>query len=224
MFLYGFNYTYILLIVVTLVIGLCTSGYVNSTLRKNAKVPVISGLTGAEVASRMLAYYNISNVAVIQGRPGEDHYDPRRKVIALNPDAYNGRSITATATACHEAGHACQHAMGYVPMRVRTAVVPAVNIASNAWIFILMIGIFMNLAGLIDLAIILYAIAVAFQLITLPVELNASHRAMVYMNAIGINESEQACSFSVLRACALTYVAAALTSVLQLLWLLGQRR
>ena len=109
-------------------------------------------------------------------------------------------------------------------MKVRGALVPAVNLASNAWIFLLMIGIFMQLVGLQLLAIVLYAVVVLFQVVTLPVEFNASSRAMKYMRTIGLPQSEQAGSLSVLRACALTYVAAALTSVLQLLWLLAQHR
>ena len=101
---------------------------------------------------------------------------------------------------------------------------PAVNLASNAWVFLLLIGIVMNIAGLTTLAIIMYAVVVLFQIVTLPVEFNASRRAMVYMGNIGLPQGERAGSFDVLRACALTYVAAALTSVLQLLWLLGQNR
>ena len=108
-------------------------------------------------------------------------------------------------------------------MKVRGAIVPVANVASNAWIFLLMIGIFMNLAGLVNLTIIMYAAVVLFQLVTLPVEFNASQRAMVYMGQIGLPAQERKGAFDVLRACAFTYLAAALTSVLQLLWLLNQR-
>ena len=132
-------------------------------------------------------------------------------------------SITAIATACHEAGHACQFAQGYTPMTVRGALVPAVNLASNAWVFLLMIGIILNIAGLRTLAIVMYVVVVLFQLVTLPVEFNASHRAMDYLSGVGVVSAERKGAFNVLRACALTYVAAALISVLQLLWLLGQR-
>ena len=109
-------------------------------------------------------------------------------------------------------------------MKIRGALVPVVNLASNAWIFLLMMGIFLNIAGLTTAAIVMYAAVVIFQLVTLPVEFNASQRAMAYMNTTGLPQAEQAGSFNVLRACALTYGAAALTSILQLLWLLGQRR
>lgn len=109
-------------------------------------------------------------------------------------------------------------------MKVRGAIVPVANLASNAWIFLLLIGIFMNLAGLIWAAIIMYAAVVLFQLVTLPVEFNASRRAMAYMQTVGLPPQEQKGAFDVLRACAFTYLAAALTSILQLLWLLGQNR
>ena len=200
---------YLLLIVVTLAIGLGAQWYVNSRLRKYDDVPNSLGLTGADVARQMLAFYGVSDVAIHRGGEGQDFFDPRSNSVTLSPAAYGGRSITA---------------MGYVPMKVRGAIVPAVNLASNAWIFLLMIGIIMNLAGLTMAAIIMYAVVVLFQIVTLPVEFNASRRAMAYMETVGLPQGEQAGAFDVLRACALTYVAAALTSILQLLWLLGQRR
>ncbi len=213
-----------MLVIVTLIIGLGASGYVNSQLKKYSRVGISNGLTGAEAARRMLSFYGIRNVEVRRGGAGQDFFDPRSNSVTLSPEAYDGRTITATATACHEVGHAYQYAEGYAPMKVRGALVPAVNLASNAWIFLLMIGIFMQLVGLQLLAIVLYAVVVLFQVVTLPVEFNASSRAMKYMSTIGLPQSEQAGSLSVLRACALTYVAAALTSVLQLLWLLAQHR
>lgn len=219
-----FDSSYLLLIIVTLIIGMGASGYVNNRLRKYQKVPISTGLTGAQAAQQMLDFYGIGTVTIKRGGEGQDFFDPRTNSVTLSPEAYDGRSITATATACHEVGHACQYAQDYTPMKVRGAIVPAVNLASNAWIFLLMIGIVMNLAGLTTLAIIMYAVVVLFQLVTLPVEFNASRRAMAYMETIGLPQGEQAGAFDVLRACALTYVAAALTSVLQLLWLLGQRR
>lgn len=214
---------YIILIAVTLLIGFGASGYVNRQMNKYSKVPISNGLTGAEAAQRMLQYYGLNDVTVKQGSAGQDFYDPRTRSITLDPNAYRGRSITATATACHEAGHAHQHAEGYTPMKIRSAIVPVVNVASNAWMFLLIAGIFLQLVQLIDLAIIMYAFAVVFQIVTLPVEFNASRRAMTYMEQTGILQSEQSGAFSVLRACALTYVAAALTSILQLLWLIGRR-
>ena len=213
--MFGLSNGYLLLIVVTLAIGGLATWYVNSQLKKYTHVPISTGLTGAEAARRMLMYYGIGDVEVHRGGPGQDFFDPRTNSVTLSPDAYAGR---------HEVGHACQYAQGYAPMKIRGALVPVVNLASNAWIFLLMMGIFLNIAGLTTAAIVMYAAVVIFQLVTLPVEFNASQRAMAYMNTTGLPQAEQAGSFNVLRACALTYVAAALTSILQLLWLLGQRR
>lgn len=222
--MFGLSNGYLLLIVVTLAIGGLATWYVNSQLKKYTHVPISTGLTGAEAARRMLMYYGIGDVEVHRGGPGQDFFDPRTNSVTLGPDSYDGRSITATATACHEVGHAYQFAQGYAPMKIRGALVPVVNLASNAWIFLLMLGIFMQSMGMQTLAIVMYGAVVLFQLVTLPVEFDASKRAMVYMNTAALPQSEQAGSFSVLRACALTYVAAALTSVLQLLWLLSQRQ
>ncbi len=219
-----YDMSYLMLIVATLAIGLGAQAYVNHKLNKYQRVPISNGLTGAQCAQQMLAYYGITNVAVHRGGPGQDFFDPRSNSVTLSPDAYDGRSVTATATACHEVGHACQFAANYTPMKVRTAIVPVVNLASNLWVFVLLIGIFLVSNNLITIAIIMYAAVVLFQLVTLPVEFNASNRAMVYMGQIGLPAQEQSGAASVLRACAFTYVAAALTSILQLLWLLGQRQ
>ena len=205
------------LIIVTLLIGGAATLYVQSQLKKYRRVPASLGITGAEMAQRMLAANGIYNV------PDQDHFDPRTNSITLDPEAYSGTSITAIATACHEVGHACQFAQGYAPMKVRSALVPAVNLCSNLWMLLLVAGIFLNMAGLYTAAIVMYAVAVLFQIVTLPVELNASRRAMEYLGTTGIYPQEQSGAFSVLRACALTYVAAALTSILQLLYLLSMR-
>ncbi len=216
--------SYLLLILVTLAVGLGATGYVNSQLKKYTRVPISNGLTGAEAARRMLAFHGVSGVEVRRGGPGQDFFDPRTNSVTLSPEAYDGRTVTATATACHEVGHACQYAEDYTPMKIRGSIVPVANAASNAWIFLLMLGIILNMASLTLIAIVMYAVVVLFQLVTLPVEFNASSRAMAYMGSIGLPESQQRGSDSFLRACALTYVAAALTSILQLLWLLGQHR
>ena len=216
--------SYLLLIVVTLAIGFGASGYVNSQLKKYQKVPSQSGLTGAQAAQKMLYDNGIQGVAVTRGAEGQDHFDPRTNSIALSPSVFDYSTVTAYATACHEVGHACQFAQGYQPLKIRSAIVPAVNLASNAWFIILIIGIMLNMAGFVDLAIIMYACVVIFQLVTLPVEFNASSRALEYMKGIGLPQNEVAGSTAVLRACALTYVAAALASLLQLVYLLGMRR
>lgn len=215
--------SYWMLIIVTLIIGAAASGYVKSQLKKYSKAPSQSGLTGAQAAQKMLWDNGVTGVQVFRGAEGQDHFDPRNNSISLSPSVYDNSTVTAYATACHEVGHACQFAQGYAPLKIRSSIVPVVNLASNAWIFILLIGIFLNMAGFIDAAIIMYAVVVVFQIVTLPVEFNASHRAMDYMKATGLPQSEVAGSFSVLRACALTYVAAALASLLQLVYLLGIR-
>ena len=214
---------YWMLVIVTLVIGLAASGYVNSQLKKYQKVASSSGITGREAAERMLAAHGVVGVQVKRGAEGQDHFDPRTNSISLSPSVYDRSTVTAYATACHEVGHACQFAQGYMPLKIRSAIWPVASFASHAWIFVLLIGIFLVMNSLIDVAIIMYACVVAFQLITLPVEFNASHRAMDYMKNIGMPQGEVAGSFSVLRACALTYVAAALASLLQLVYLLGMR-
>ena len=178
----------------------------------------------------MLAYHGITNVPVSQGARNQDYFDPRTNSITIDPNAYSSRSITAIATACHEVGHACQYAQGYWMMKLRTTLVPAVNLASSSWMIFLIIGFALYSMGsasggniMINLAIVLFAVAVLFHLITLPVEFDASRRAMNYLEASGFPAEERAGALSVLRACALTYVAAALVSILQLVWLLGQR-
>lgn len=215
--------SYWMLIIVTLVIGMGASGYVSSQLKKYQNVPSSSGLTGAQAAEHMLQRNGIPGVKIYRGREGQDHFDPRTNSISLSPSVFDRSTVTAYATACHEVGHACQFAEGYGPLKLRSAFVPVANAASNAWIFILLIGILLNMMSFVNLAIILYAAVVVFQLITLPVEFNASHRAMDYMKSIALPQGEIAGSFSVLRACALTYVAAALASLLQLVYLLGMR-
>ena len=216
--MFGLSNGYLLLIVVTLAIGGLATWYVNSQLKKYTHVPISTGLTGAEAARRMLMYYGIGDVEVHRGGPGQDFFDPRTNSVTLSPDAYAGRSITATATACHEVGHACQYAQGYAPMKIRGALVPVVNLASNAWIFLLMMGIFLNIAGLTTAAIVMYAAVVIFQLVTLPVEFNASARAIRTIEDMRLlYEDGLPGAKKVLRAAAMTYVAALLMSLLQLL-------
>lgn len=215
--------SYWMLIIVTLALGLGAQAYVNSQLKKYQKVYSVWGITGREAAERMLAANGVYGVQINRGNEGQDHFDPRTNSISLSPSVYDQCTVTAFATACHEVGHACQFAQGYTPMKIRSAIVPVVNLASNLWLIVLFAGIFLVMNSLIDVAIIMYAAVVLFQLVTLPVELNASHRAMDYIKTIGTPEAEATASFSVLRACALTYVAAALASLLQLVYLLGMR-
>ena len=214
---------YLLLVVVTLAMGLGSQAYVKSQLTKYSRIAVANGLTGAQAAYQMLQYYGLCNVQIRAGGNGEDYFDPRTNSITLSPEAFGVATITSMATACHEVGHAVQFAQGYTPMKIRTAIVPVANIASNFWIFLFMIGIALNLVGLVDAAIILYAAVVLFALITLPVEFDASKRARQYMSVSGATAMEQDGASKVLTACALTYVASALASAMQLLYLIGTR-
>lgn len=218
--------SYLLLIVVTLVLGLGSQALIKSTYKKWSRVPISSGLTGAQAARRMLDANGLAHVS-IQGIPGNltDHYNPSTNVISLSSDVYSGTSVAATAIACHECGHAVQHAQNYAPAKVRGAIVPVVNIASSAWVFVLIAGIVLNEMGLYWLAIALFAATLIFQLVTLPVEFDASNRALAYIKGYGfLPQTETGGAKSVLTSAALTYVAAALASVMQLVYLLASRR
>ncbi len=212
-----------MLVIVSLVLGGLTQWYINSTYRKWSRVPLGTSRTGADVARAMLAANGVDGVG-IEPVPGEltDHFDPRDNSLHLSPAYFQGSSVASVAVACHEAGHAVQFDKGYVPGRIRTALVPVVNFASNVWMIVFIIGISMAMSGLINLAIILFAASVLFQLVTLPVEFDASRRALSYISQAGFSQEVVTGSRQVLFAAALTYVAAALVSCLQLLYLLGQ--
>ena len=220
------NGQYLLLIVVSLILGLGTQYYINRQYKKYSKVNITTGMTGAQAARQMLDANGLANIS-IQAVGGKltDHYDPRTNVVSLSEAVYNGRTVAATAIACHECGHAVQYAHKYAPAIARGAIVPVVNVASNLWMFALIIGFFMQITGLVWAAIIMYAAVLVFQLVTLPVELNASRRAMAYISTGNFLPAEESRGArSVLTAAALTYVAAALVSILQLLYLLGMAR
>ncbi len=213
-------------LILTLIIGAGASLYCSSQLKKYSHVPCSYGLTGAEIANRMRYDKGITNVGINRGGPNQDYFDPRTNSITLGTEVFSERSITAVATAVHEMGHACQYADGYMFMKFRGALLPAVNICSSAWVFIFMLGLFAGSMGqfFIQLAIIMFAVVLLFHLITLPVEFDASRRGLAYLKSTGMGDSELIASSNVLRACALTYVAAALTAVLQLVYMLGISR
>lgn len=219
---FGFDPAYMLLVLVSTVIGLAAQGYINSTYRTWSRVPA-AGATGADVARRMLDA-NGCQVVDIKRVNGHltDHYDPRDNSLHLSSENLTGGSVASVAVACHEAGHAVQKAHGYAMMKVRTALVPVVNFTQNTWMLVLMLGLFMNIAGLTTLAIVFFAFSVVFQLVTLPVEIDASRRAVAYIEQSGMGEVDVRGAKKVLTAAALTYVAAALTSILQLLYLLAR--
>ena len=219
---YGMDMEYLLVALVALVIGGAAQAYIRSTYAKWARVPANVPGTGADVARCMLAEGGAEGVGITRVAGSlTDHYDPRDNRLHLSDDNYHGASVASVAVACHEAGHAIQAARGFGLYRLRTALVPAVNIARQGWVLVLLAGILLNLAGLVRLAIVLFAVAVVFQLVTLPVEIDASRRAVAYLSANGSGMDERGAR-SVLTAAALTYVAAALTSIMQLLYLLSR--
>jgi len=227
-----FDSTYMLVIVGAL-ICMVASAKMNSTFNKYSRVRSASGMTGAQAALRILSISGIHDVRVehISGNLS-DHYDPRSKVLRLSDPTYASTSVAAVGVAAHECGHAVQHAKGYAPLSIRSALVPAANIGSTlAWPLIL-IGLFFNTstsALLLNIGIIAFSLAVLFQLVTLPVEFNASSRALGILGDSGMLGTEELGMVkSVLFAAALTYVAGAASSILQLLRIIlltnGRRR
>lgn len=225
MYYYGYDYTYLLIVIISTILGVLTQAYINHQYKQWSDVPTSTGETGAQVARRMLADEGATEVGITSvGGKLTDYYDPRDNRLHLSRDNLEGGTVASVAVACHEAGHAVQNAQGYAPLRFRNALVPVVNFASQAWLIVFFVGVAANLAGFVNLAIVLFAFSVIFQLVTLPVEINASHRAVKYIESCGLTPDAAEGARSVLTAAALTYVAAALTSILQLLWLMGRSR
>lgn len=210
---------YIIYFLIIIIIPLWAQMKVKGTFVKYSKVPNSKYRTGAEVAREVLNANGLFNVAVEEGRGFlSDHYDPRSKTVRLSPENYHGQSIAAAAVAAHECGHAIQDSERYAFLRFRHALVPVANLGSNfSWVLILM-GVLFQMSGMLLLGIIFMAAAVLFQVVTLPVEFNASNRAMDQVVSLGlIGNSEERDAKKVLNAAALTYVAAAAVAVLELL-------
>jgi Zn-dependent membrane protease YugP len=215
--------TFLIAFIVPMVIGFWAQHRVKSTFARNLEVPVANGMTGAQVARRILDSNGLNEVP-IEETPGSlsDHYDPRSKSVHLSPEVFRGVSISSTSVAAHEVGHALQHAQAYSFFRFRSAMFPAVQFASNIWVLFLLGGIFFQITGFVVLAIALYSIAVLFQIVTLPVEFDASSRAKRQLNELGlVIASEGDGVKSVLKAAAWTYVAGALAAVAILLYYLS---
>lgn len=222
------DYYYIILVVPAIILSLIAQFGVKSTYAKMKKVQSSRRLTGAQAAFAVLRHYGITNVSVVQiGGELSDHYDPRANVIRLSPEVYGGCSIAAVGIACHEAGHAAQHAQNYAPIKIRNAVIPIANIGSSAGVLLAVLGYFLNFGLLTNIGIILFAFVVIFQLVTLPVEFNASARAMKVIEETGLlTDDERSGARKVLTAAAMTYVAAllvSLASLLRLILLFGRR-
>jgi Zn-dependent membrane protease YugP len=215
--------TFLIAFIVPMVIGFWAQHRVKSTFARNLEVPVANGMTGAQVARRILDANGLNEVP-IEETPGSlsDHYDPRSKSVHLSPEVYGRVSVASTSVAAHEVGHALQHANAYAFFKVRSAMFPAVAFASNIWMLFLIGGIFLNILGFIFVAVALYSVAVLFQIVTLPVEFDASSRARRQLTDLGLVAANEGAGVkSVLRAAAWTYVAGALAAVAILLYYLS---
>jgi len=218
MFFYPFDWT-LLLLLPALFLGLYAQHRVRSAYVKYSRVPASSRLSGAEVAA-MLLRRNHPGTVDVKPVPGtlSDHYDPRTRVVGLSEGIYDGRSIAALGVAAHEVGHAVQHATGYKALAWRDSLVPAANLGSSMLFPLFIGGVIFGMRPLLDVGIVLFSFAVLFQLVTLPVELDASRRALAMLRGSGLlAEGELEPARKVLNAAALTYVAAAAMAVLTLI-------
>ena len=211
-----------------MVLSLLVQQMLQSRFTKYSQVPTANGMTGAEVAEKMLRDHGIYDVKVVPTNGMlTDHFNPQTKTVALSESVYASRSVAAAAVAAHECGHAVQHAMGYAPLRMRSALVPVVSFASNFVQWVLLLGVLMinSFPGLLWFGIMLFATTTLFSFITLPVEINASSRAITWLNSTGITDSRtQPMAIDALKWAAYTYVVAALGSLATLLYYIGLAR
>ncbi len=227
-----FDPTYFVIVLPAMLFAFYAQAVVSSAVSRASRLPSSRGLTGREVAERILAWSGLSDVRVEPTRQGEglsDHYDPRTRTIRLSPQVYDRRTVAALGIAAHEAGHAVQHARGYAFLLARNGLFPVVQFASSLAFPLFLAGLIFASGsrlglGLMDVGILLFFGAVVFQIITLPVEYNASHRAVAALGDLGlVAGSEAAEARRVLNAAALTYVAATAAALAQLLYLLTLR-
>jgi Zn-dependent membrane protease YugP len=210
---------YFLFLIPPMIAGFVIQGRLKRAVASQMQVQVANGMTGEQVARMILDHNGLSNVPVnaAQGAPLSDNYDPRQRTVNLSQGIFDGNAVASAAIAAHEVGHAIQHQKAYTPFRLRSTMFPAVAFASKSWVILLMIGLFANIAGLFQLAIVLFAVVVLFQLVTLPVEFDASRRAKQQLHTLGlVSAGEEQGVSRVLSAAAMTYVAAALAALSQL--------
>lgn len=216
------------IMIVVMVLSFIVQQMLQSRFSKYSKVPIANGMSGAEVAQKMLHDHGIYDVKVVPARGMlTDHYNPQTKTVALSEGVYASRSVAAAAVAAHECGHAVQHAIGYAPLKMRSALVPVVNFASSIVQWVLLLGVLMinTFPGLLWFGIILFASTTLFSFITLPVEVNASSRAVSWLGRSGITDSQTApMAVDALKWAAYTYVVAALGSLATLLYYIGLAR
>ncbi len=223
---FGFGSHWLLYIGVPLIIGIWAQIRVTSAFRKWGEVRASSNITGAECAREILQAAQIPDVDVVETNDFlGDHYDPRDKKLHLSSSVYNTPSVAALGIAAHETGHAIQHAKAYAPLKARMAIVPVTMVASQLLPFIIIGGLFFRITGLITLGIYCYLVLLVFQLITLPVEFDASRRAKIILQQMGIvRPGEEVVGVNkVLNAAALTYIAAFIAALGNLLWLMSIR-
>lgn len=231
---YGFDWTYIVIILPCLLISILASSHVNSTFKRYSKQLSSRRITGAQAAQRVLSANGVTGVRIEQVSGNlTDHYDPKANVIRLSNDVYNSTSTAAIGVACHEAGHAVQYAVHYAPIKLRAAIIPITNIGSRLAMPLILIGVLISALGnystiLIDIGILCFSLSLVFQLVTLPVEFNASRRAMTAIrNGDILTSDEIKGARKTLTAAAMTYVAAtfvAFAQLLRLILLFGGRR
>lgn len=224
--MFWYDYYYLILVVPAILIALLAEINVKRTYAKMAKINNGRHLSGAQAAAKVLEYYGIYDVRIepVSGKLS-DHYDPRSNVIRLSHEVYSGTSIASVGIACHEAGHAAQHAQNYIPIKVRNAILPVANIGSTVGFYLAILGYFIGFGPLIDIGIILFASVTVFQLVTLPIEFNASRRAISVIDETGMLDVDEAPKAKkVLFAAALTYVASLLVSIMSLLRLILRTR
>ena len=222
----GFGSHWLLLVGVPMAIGLWAQFRVSSAFKRWGAVPASSNITGAECAREILQAAEIHDVSVVETNDYlGDHYDPTSKKLCLSTNVFNTASVAALGIAAHETGHAIQHARAYAPLKARMAIVPITMIASRMLPFIIIGGFFFHMTGLITLGIYCYLVLLAFQIITLPVEFDASHRAKIILQQMGIVQpgNEVVGVNKVLNAAALTYVAAFVATLGNLLYLMSVR-
>ena len=234
-FYYGFDWTYLVLVLPCVILSLWASSNVNSTFQKYSQQYSIRRLTGAQAAQRVLSHNGVTDVRIerVSGNL-TDHFDPKTNVIRLSDSVYDSTSTAAIGVACHEAGHAVQYAQHYGPIKLRAAIIPITNIGSKLAMPLILVGLllaaFENLSfTFVYIGIACFGLSLVFQLVTLPVEFNASHRAMQAIESANLlTEEEQRGAKKTLKAAALTYVAATATALAQLLRLIllfgGNRR
>lgn len=219
---YGIDMYYIVLVLPCVLFAFWAQNKVNSTFNRYSRVQNLRGLTGAQAAEAVLRYNGVSGVRIeyVSGKL-TDHFDPRSNVIRLSSAVYSSTSVASIGVAAHEAGHAVQYAVGYFPIRLRAAIIPVTQFGSMAAFPLIILGLFMNSGILIDLGIWAFALSTVFQLVTLPVEVNASNRALAAIEQGGLlTEDEYPMAKKTLTAAAMTYFAALAVSFAQLLRLL----